>query len=113
VILIKQPNQGEFKMITKEIYESLKKGNAEFEIEGIKFTNFNIKNGTMTFSADTAEGAHLDAYCTPEKNKFNPNTIKFNDKEEINNIFKAAIEIADSYNVQRKFNKYIALNKGE
>ena len=37
-------------------------------------------------SADTAEGAHLDAHCTPEKNKFNQNTIKFNDKKEINAI---------------------------
>lgn len=99
-------------MITKAIYERIKKGNAEFEFNGIKFTNFNIKDSEMTFTADTVEGAHLDAYCTPEKNKFNQNTIKFNDKEEINNIFKSAIEIADSYHVQREFNRHIQL-KGE
>lgn len=99
-------------MINTNIYNAIVAGNAEFEFDGIKFTNFNIKDDVMTFSADTAEGAHLDAHCTPEKNKFNPNTIKFNDKEEINNIFKTAIEIADSYNVQRNFNKHIALNHG-
>lgn len=89
-------------MINTNIYNAIIAGNAEFEFNGIKFTNFNIKDNVMTFSADTAEGAHLDAYCTPEKNKFNTNTIKFNDKEEINNIFKTAIEIADSYNVWKR-----------
>lgn len=89
-------------MINTKIYNAIVAENAEFEFNGIKFTNFNIKNNVMTFSADTAEGTHLDAYCTPEKNKFNPNTIKFNDKEEINNIFKTAIEIADSYNVWKR-----------
>ena len=89
-------------MINTNIYNAIVAGNAEFEFNWIKFTNFNIKDNVMTFSADTAEGAHLDAYCTPEKNKFKPNTVKFKDKEEINNIFKTAIEIADSYNAWKR-----------
>ena len=41
-------------MINTNIYNAIVAGNAEFEFNGIKFTNFNIKDNVMTFSADTA-----------------------------------------------------------